>query len=124
MVTVAAEIAELWSAGTPIVYLVTAEEERAIGLCQAAASSFDANALVWSANRGIEGMAPAAKDPAAFLDALTRAPAPALAVGLDFHLALRDPLVARKLRDLLPRLVAEGRCIAIVARGFGPADCL
>jgi len=25
-----AEIAELWSAGTPIVYVVTAEEERAV----------------------------------------------------------------------------------------------
>lgn len=112
--SVAADIAELWSAGTPIVYLVTAEEERAVGLCQAAAASFEANAMVWSANRGLEGMAPAAKDPAAFLDALARVPAPALAVGLDFHLALRDPLVARKLRDLLPRLSAEGRCLAIV----------
>ncbi len=113
--SIAAEIAELWSAGTPIVYLVTSEEERAVGICQAAASSFDAHALVWSAHRGLEGMSPGAKDPAAFLDALARAPGPALAVGLDLHLALRDPLVARKLRDLLPRLSAEGRCVAIVA---------
>ncbi|HEY6003183.1 MAG TPA: AAA family ATPase [Anaeromyxobacter sp.] len=113
--SVAGEIAELWSAGTPIVYLVTSEEERAIGFCQAAASSFDAQALVWSTARGLEGINPGAKEPAAFLDAFARAPAPALAVALDLHLALRDPLVARKLRDLLPKLAGEGHCIAIVA---------
>jgi hypothetical protein len=113
--TVAAEIAELWSAGTPILYLVTAEEERAVACCQAAAASFDARALVWSTHRGLEGAAPAAKDPAAFLDAFVRVPGPALAVALDLHLALRDPLAARMLRDLLPRLAREGRCIAIVA---------
>ncbi|HEY6100167.1 MAG TPA: AAA family ATPase, partial [Anaeromyxobacter sp.] len=112
---VAAEISELWSAGTPIVYLVTHEEERAIGFCQAAAASFEAQALVWSAHRGLEGSAPSARDPAAFLDAFVRIPGPALAVALDLHLALRDPLVARKLRDLLPRLAGEGRCLAIVA---------
>jgi hypothetical protein len=109
------EIAELWSAGTPIVYLVTPEEERAVALCQAAAASFDARAAVWSAHRGLAEVAPTAKDPSAFLDALVRLPGPALAVGLDFHLALRDPLVARKLRDLLPRLAGEGRCLAVVA---------
>ena len=26
------EIAELWAAGTPVIYLVTVEEQRAIGL--------------------------------------------------------------------------------------------
>ncbi len=113
--TVAQEIAELWSAGTPILYLVTSEEERAVALCQAAAAAFDARAAVWSAHRGLSEIAPAAKDPGAFLDALARAPAPVLAVGLDFHESLRDPLVARRLRDLLPRLAQEGRCLAIVA---------
>ncbi len=114
--SVATEIAELWSAGTPVLYLVTHEEERAIAQCQAAATSFEARTLVWSAARGLEGMAPAAaKDPAAFLDAFVRIPGPALAVGLDLHVALRDPLVARKLRDLLPRLSGEGRCLVVVA---------
>jgi hypothetical protein len=111
----AQELAELWSAGTPIVYLVTAEEERAIALCDAAARAFEARAAVWSANRGLEGIAPGAKDPSAFLDALVRAPAPVLAVALDFHQSLRDPLVARKLRDALPALGAEGRCVVVVA---------
>ena len=115
MTPVAQEIAELWSAGTPIVYLVTAEEDRAIAFCEAAAASFEAKAAVWSAHRGLEGLAPAAKEPSAFLDAFAKVQGPAIAVALDFHLALRDPLVARKLRDLLPRLAGEGRCLAIVA---------
>ncbi len=115
MIPIAQEIAELWSAGTPIVYLVTPEEERAIAFCEAAARSFDARAAVWSAHRGLAEVAPAAKDPAAFLDAFVKLPGPAIAIALDFHLALRDPLVARKVRDLLPRLAGEGRCLAVVA---------
>jgi hypothetical protein len=115
MTPVVQELAELWSAGTPIVYLVTPEEDRAIAVCEAAARAFDARCAVWSANRGLAGIAPAARDPAAFLDAVTRAPSPFLAVALDFHVALRDPLVARRLRDALPSLGGEGRCLAVVA---------
>jgi hypothetical protein len=109
------EIAELWSAGTPILYLVTLEEERAVALCEAAARAFDAQCAVWTAHRGLAGVAPAARDPGAMLDAVVRAPAPFLAVALDFHVALRDPLVVRRLRDALPALGAEGRCLAVVA---------
>jgi hypothetical protein len=115
VIPVVQEIAELWSAGTPLVYLVTAEEERAVALCDAAARAFDARAAVWSAHRGLDGIAPAAREPGAFLDALARAPAPVLAVALDFHVALRDPLVARKLRDALPALASEGRCLVVVS---------
>jgi hypothetical protein len=114
-VSLSAEIAELWSAGTPILYLVTSEEERAIAFCQAAAASFEVQALVWSAGRGIEGSAPSAKDPAAFLEAFVRVPAPALAVALDLHVSLREPQLARRVRDLVPRLGAEGRCLVVVA---------
>jgi hypothetical protein len=109
------EIAELWSAGTSIIYLVTSEEERAVAICEAAAHAFDARAAVWTAHRGLEGVAPAAREPGAFLDAVVRAPSPFLAVALDFHVALRDPMVVRKLRDALPALGGEGRCLAVVA---------
>ena len=115
MTALVQELAELWSAGTSIVYLVTAEEERAIALCEAAARAFDARAAVWSSNRGLQGVAPAAREPGAFLDALVRTPSPFLAVALDLHVALRDPLVVRKLRDVLPSLGGEGRCLVIVA---------
>jgi hypothetical protein len=112
---VATEIAELWAAGTPVLYVVTPEEDRAVALCQAAAQAFQARVGVWTAHRGLAPLAPKATDPVAMLDALAAAPAPVLAVALDFHLALEQPAVARKLRDLLPKLAAEGRCLAIVA---------
>jgi AAA+ superfamily predicted ATPase len=114
-VKVAAEIAELWSAGTPIVYLVTDEEQRAVAMCEAAARAFDATLAVWSSHRGLDPLAPSARDPLQLLEAVLKAPAPCLAVLLDFHRALEAPLVARKLRDLAPRLSAEGRCLAVVA---------
>jgi hypothetical protein len=114
-VNAAAELAELWSAGTPIVYLVTAEEERAVAVCQAAAAAFDARAGVWSSHRGLDPFAPKARDPVALLDAILAVPAPFLCVGLDLHEALAVPGTARKLRDLAPRLAAEGRCLVIVA---------
>jgi hypothetical protein len=119
---VGTEIAELWAAGTPIVYVVTPEEDRAVALCQAAGEAFDAKVGVWSSHRGLVPFAPQAKDPIAMLDALVAAPAPVLAVALDFHRALEGQAVARKLRDLLPRLAAEGRCLAIVAPRLSVPD--
>ncbi len=109
------EIQELWSAGAPLVYLVTPEEERAVAACRAAAQAFDAACAVWSAHRGLDPLAPKAREPLAALDAALAAPAPFLAVLLDFHQALADPSVARRVRDLLPRLAESGRCLAVVA---------
>ncbi len=110
-----AEVGELWAAGTPILYLVTVEEARAVAVCRAAADAIDANVAVWSSERGLEPIAPGARTPIAALQAVLKAPAPFLAVLLDFHEALADPAVVRTIRDALPRLTAEGRCLAIVA---------
>ncbi|MGB8931878.1 MAG: AAA family ATPase, partial [Anaeromyxobacteraceae bacterium] len=112
---VATEIAELWAAGTPVVYVVTPEEDRAVALCESAGEAFEAQVGVWSPHRGLAPIAPHAKDPVAMLDALAAAPAPVLAVALDFHHALESHAVARRLRDLIPRYAAEGRCLVIVA---------
>jgi hypothetical protein len=114
-VSISAEIAELWSAGTPILYLVTAEEDRAVAVCRAAAAAFEARSAVWSSNRGLDPLAPGVKDPSALLDAVAKAPGPFMAIALDFHLALESPAVARKLRDLAPGFAADGHCLVIVA---------
>ncbi|HSN93053.1 MAG TPA: AAA family ATPase, partial [Anaeromyxobacteraceae bacterium] len=119
-----AQIADLWSAGTPILYLVTAEEERAVAACRAAAEAFDARLGVWSSQRGLEPLAPSARDPLAALDAVARAPAPVMAVLLDFHESLAVPAVARRVRDLVPHLSAEGRCLVVVAPRLALPDGL
>ncbi|MFO0580688.1 MAG: AAA family ATPase [Anaeromyxobacter sp.] len=124
MNTLAREIAELWSAGTPLVYVVTGEEERAVATCRAAAAGFGARCAVWSSFRGLEGLAPSAKDAPALLDAVLRAPAPILVAGLDLHVALADPGVARQLRDAFPRMAAEGRCLVVVAPRLALPDGL
>jgi len=122
--TPAQEIAELWSAGAALLYVVTPEEERAIGICQAAAGAFRARTAVWSAARGLEGLAPAARDVAGLIEAMLRAPAPLLVAALDLHDALVDPVAVRRVRDALPRLAAEGRCLAIVAPRLAVPDGL
>lgn len=112
---VATQLAGLWSSGAPIIYLVTSEEERAVALARAAAEGFDAQTATWSSQRGLLPQAPHARSPIEALDALLAAPGPLLAVLLDFQVAMRDPAVARAVRDALPRLAAEGRCLLIVA---------
>lgn len=112
---VATQLAGLWSSGSPIIYLVTAEEERAVALARAAAEGFDAQTATWSSQRGLVPQAPHARSPIEALDALLAAPGPLLAVLLDFQIALRDPAVTRAVRDALPRLASEGRCLLIVA---------
>jgi ATP-dependent 26S proteasome regulatory subunit len=115
MTSLSRDIADLWAAGTPLVYVVTTEEDRAIAACEAAAQSFDATLAVWSAHRGLDPIAPEARDPLAALHAVATAPAPVLAVLLDFDGPLADPHVARAVRDLVTRYAAEGRCLAVIA---------
>lgn len=112
---VASEIAELWAAGTSIVYLVTTEEDRAVGFCWRAGEALDARLGVWSSYRGLAPFAASAKEPLEMLEELLAAPAPVITVALDFHQALENPVVARTLRDMVPRFAAEGRCLAIVS---------
>ncbi|HET8732535.1 MAG TPA: AAA family ATPase, partial [Anaeromyxobacteraceae bacterium] len=118
------EIGELWAARAPLLYLVTVEEARAVAACRAAADAADANLAVWSSQRGLEPLAPSARTPIGAIQAALQAPAPLLAVLLDFHEALADPAVVRTLRDALPRLSAEGRCLVIVAPRLALPDGL
>lgn len=109
------EIAELWASGTAIVYVVTHEESRAVAMLEEVAARAEGGFAVWSVHRGLDPFAVEAKDPLEALEALDSDAAPTVAVLLDFHDALADKGVVRRLRDLLPRLAAERRCLVIVA---------
>ncbi len=109
------EVAELFAAGTAVIYVVTHEETRALAALEAVAARLDRGFAVWSLHRGLVPTAVEARDPLAVLAVLDSEIAPAVAVLLDFHDALADKRVVRRLRDLTPRLVAEHRCVVIVA---------
>ena len=114
-VDIAREVAELLGAGTAVVYLVTHEEARAIAELASVPAGIERGFAVWSPHRGLQPTAVEAREPLAVLDVLDSEIAPAVAVLLDFHDALADKRVARRLRDLVPRLAAEQRCVIIVA---------
>lgn len=109
------ELSALLGAGTPVIAIVTLEEERAVALCHEAAQRLGASFGVWSSHRGLEPFDPAAVEPGALLDAVERAPSPSVVALLDFHVALEDPRVARRVRDLIPGLAADGRALVLIS---------
>jgi ATPase family associated with various cellular activities (AAA) len=111
----AREVTELWAAGTPIVYVVTHEESRAAAMLEQVAAASGGSFGVWSTHRGLYPVAVEAHEPLEVLAVLDSEIAPSLVALLDFHDALADRAVVRRLRDLVPRLQAERRCVVIVA---------
>ncbi len=112
--SVSLDLIEAWRAGTVLVQLVSSEEARAIDQCAAAAAEVGADFAVWSCHRGLTPFATEAQEPLAMLDAVAAAPAPIIAVLLDFEPWLTDPRLLRRLKDLLPALEAEGRHLVLV----------
>jgi AAA+ superfamily predicted ATPase len=111
----AREVAELFAAKNPIVYLVTHEEERAVAILKLVAEVLRATPATWSLHSGLVPLAPEARSPLSLLESLCEAPASSLAVLLDFHEAWGDASVIRRLRDLLPTFAEKGHYLAIVA---------
>ncbi|MEI8256339.1 MAG: AAA family ATPase [Deltaproteobacteria bacterium] len=109
------ELTGLIGAGTPVIAIVTLEEDRAVALCHEAAQRVGASFGVWSSHRGLDPFDPAAVDPHAVLDAIERAPSPLVVALLDFHVALADPRVARRVRDMLPALAADERALVFIS---------
>jgi hypothetical protein len=118
------ELAELWAAGTAIVYIVTHEEARAVELCAAIAARVDRGFAVWSVHRGLDPIAVEARGPLEMLAVLESEIAPSFAVLLDFHDALGDPAIVRRLRDLVPHFVRAQRCLVVVAPELRLPDAL
>lgn len=112
---VAKEVAELCAVGTPAVWIVTHEEARATAVVEVVARALQAQLAIWSSARGLEPLAPKAQDPIAALDAIAAAKGPVCALLLDFHHALGDARVARRLRDLLPSFAETKKHVIVVA---------
>lgn len=114
----AKEIAVLSRAGYPLIYVVTHEEERALGLIEQAAAAARKAVLRWSASTGFTGGGAAeapVQDPVKAVEALDAEEHPSLFVFLDLHPYLRDPALVRRLRDRLPELVRRRQSLVLVA---------
>jgi hypothetical protein len=122
--SIAGEIADLFGARTPIIYLATPDEERAIAICKLAAGALKAQTSLWSLNRGLVSLAPDAREPLNLLEAIQGGPAPCLYILLDFQQCWIEPLVMRRLRDLLPTFTKEGRFLVVVAPRLDLPDSL
>jgi SpoVK/Ycf46/Vps4 family AAA+-type ATPase len=91
------ELRRLIAAGFPIIYLLTHEEERAVGAVRAVAAGLPVR--VWSLLRGFEdGIG--AGDPFAAVREATGHTRAGLYVFLDLHPFLTDPRMVRAIRDL------------------------
>ena len=108
------DVASLLSSGQTLLYLVTREEDRAVALLDRACRALKLPRATWSSTRGLEPLDAHATDPRAALRLLEGSP-PHVTALLDFHAALKDPLVVRHLRDRLPHLEALGHALVIVA---------
>jgi len=109
------ELKHYLSSGYSVIQLESWEEERALRRARAAAEELSWPAYVWSASRGFgdhTGTGPA--DP---MEALRRVEAderPGLFIFLDFHHALKDPAVARLLRELAPNLDRRRQGVVLI----------
>jgi ATP-dependent 26S proteasome regulatory subunit len=105
------ELAARIAAGVPIVYIVTHEEPRALGVLGATLGK--ERVAVWTATRGLDGDT-MLRDPTLAVQAPFLAARP-YRVLCDLHPYIGNPEVARSLRDFASSARAHGETLLIVA---------
>jgi hypothetical protein len=101
----------------PIIYLVTSEENRAEKLIQNAAAATRKQCFFWSATEGFAKTDKFGdeKTPVSALDAVLSYADPGLFVLKDFHAFMEDPVIIRKLRDIVSNLKKSYKTLLIIA---------
>jgi SpoVK/Ycf46/Vps4 family AAA+-type ATPase len=107
----------LLQAGYPVLYLVTHEEDRAIATVREAAQALRRKTATWACTLGWTGdITDSTVDPAGALQAVLGPYAEqTVAVLLDYHPYLEDPIVIRSIRDAIPVCKARGITLIILA---------
>ena len=104
-----------------IMFLKTWEEKRWEAELSALAAEIQRGLVVWSVTKGprprLSSVDGKNTGPAEFLDQIAAYPADHLFLLKDFHPYLSDPLILRKLRDLVPKLAEQRKTILFL----GPA---
>lgn len=104
----------------PLLWIVTAEEKRAIAEIEVLANSQHKRLMLWSAAVGVTiagapGRADAARrDPLTLLNAILDDPEPGIWVLCDFHPVLRDASVVRRLREVAFALRASAKTVILL----------
>ena len=103
----------------PLLFLATWEEERWESELASLALSMDRGLVIWTAT---EGPCPALEDaaknltgPNEFLDQIRLYPRDHVFLLKDFHPFLNDPLVVRRLRDLVPTLAEQNKTLLFMS---------
>jgi hypothetical protein len=101
----------------PIVYLVTSEENRAEKLIQDAAAATQKPCFFWSATQGYAKTDKFGKEktPVHALDAVLSWTEPGLFVLKDFYAFMDDPVIIRKLRDIVSNLKKSYKTVFIIS---------
>ncbi len=104
-----------------IMFLRTWEEKRWEAELSALAAEIQRGMVVWSSTKGprprLSKVNGNSNNPAEFLSQISAYPADHLFLLKDFHPYLDDPLIVRKLRDLVPTLAEQNKTILFL----GPA---
>jgi ATP-dependent 26S proteasome regulatory subunit len=121
MEQVSDRLASYIRSGYVLVMLVTYEEDRALTAIGAAAAKRSQPVSVWSASAGFgDHRGPGPADAGEALARIQATPDPRVFVLLDFHHALDDSTVVRRLRDLAGKLAAKAQAVVMVT----PAACV
>lgn len=112
---------DLLSSGRPILYIMTAEEQRISRLLREGAQLFFPSPVPywsWSMTEGMQSLDGVKSEsdttnPRAALDFIANYPGPALFHLKDFHEALREAVVVRRLRDLYTLCPAANKFVVI-----------
>lgn len=101
----------------PIIYLVTSEENRAERLVKNAADANKKACFFWSATEGYYNTDKfgGKTDPVNALNTILKYTEPGLFILKDFHPFLEDPIIVRKLRDIVANLKKSYKTVIIIS---------
>jgi ATP-dependent 26S proteasome regulatory subunit len=113
------ELDVLIRARYPMIYLVSWEEARAEAMLARLAQSQGKQIYFWSLTRGLCDLAqacnPGLNEPSAVLDYVQKSSSRALFVFKDLHPHMQEPIVVRRLRDLIQTLKPSGKTVILLS---------
>jgi SpoVK/Ycf46/Vps4 family AAA+-type ATPase len=114
------EIEVMIRSAYPIIYVTTWEEQRALKTLHRVSQSLDLPLQTWTASEGLTDAGGGVKkaDPHKILDTITDHREPAIFVLQDYHYYMNEPIIVRKLRDVVMNFRRTRRTLIILSPVF------